>query len=153
MPDCSFDWPVDCLIPALDHHVNEETMTNAFTENHRRARRYAVKLPCLVKARKSGRNASHEIQAETHDVSRSGLFFFTFGEWKLGGRIECKLRFRGPGFQHPVTVRCKGKIARLVPRQGGLIGVAATIDTYEFPARYPGAFAWTNEQCKLANAS
>ena len=128
-------------------------MTNAFTQNLRRARRYAVKLPCLVKATKPGRKANQEIQGETHDVSRSGLFFVTFGDWKLGGRIECKLRFRGPGFLHPVTVRCKGKIARLVPQEGGLIGVAATIDAYEFPARHPGAFAWANEPLALANAS
>jgi hypothetical protein len=124
-----------------------------FMENDRRARRYGVKLPCLVKAASSGRSANREIQGETHDVSRTGLFFFAFGKWKLGDRIECKLQFRGLGGQHPVTVRCKGKITRLVPRQGGLSGVAATIDTYKFPTRCPGAFAWGNEHFILANAA
>ena len=128
-------------------------MTNAIIENQRQARRYSVKLPCLVKTAKSARTAVHEVQAETRDVSRSGLFFFAFGNWKVGGKIDCKLRFYGMGFGHPFTVRCTGKITRLVSREGGLTGVAATIERYEFPSRYAAPFVWTNEPVALAHAS
>src|SRR5438105_782026 len=128
-------------------------MINSIMENHRRARRYAVKLPCLVKAARRGRSTAAEMEAETQDISRSGVFFLTVGEWKLGGRIECVLRFRGPGFLHPVTVKCKGTIARIVPQEGGMMGVAATIDKYHFPMRQAGASAWINQPAAFAAAS
>ncbi len=106
----------------------------AKAEEQRRFRRYAVNFPCLVKPR-GAREAAvlPELQSETYDVSRGGLFFVASADWKVGTAIECELRLPvNASAGRPVGIRCGGTIARVVPQEEGRVGVGATIKHYEF---------------------
>ena len=74
-----------------------------------------------------------ELQSETADVSKGGLFFAASADWKVGTEIECELRLPVMIFAgRPVGIRCRGTIARVVPQEEGRVGVGATITHYEF---------------------
>ena len=66
-------------------------------------------------------------------MSSGGFFLVTSEEWKLGAEIECELQLPMKAFGgRPVGIRCRGKVARIVPQESGRIGIGATIDQYEF---------------------
>ena len=100
--------------------------------NQRRFRRYGVKLPCRVKAREPRENKQlPELQVETQNVSSGGLFFLASGDWTVGTPLELELDLPGQVVRSPVKIRCQGIITRVVPQEGGRIGIGATIDYYK----------------------
>ena len=61
------------------------TLDQATSRDQRRFRRYGVKLPCRVKPRASCRSTIlPELEVETFDVSRGGLFFLVSAELTIG---------------------------------------------------------------------
>ena len=100
----------------------------------RRFRRYAVSFPCMVKPLRRGKSQSRfELETETRDMSRGGFFFVAPAERKLPSRIECLVRLpiKTPGGQ-AVAIRCRGKVVRMIAQESGSIGVAASIEQFEF---------------------
>ena len=68
------------------------TMAQVNLSDQRRFRRYGVKLPCRVKPRASHKSAVHpELEVETLDVSRGGLFFLASAKWTIGTAIDFEL--------------------------------------------------------------
>ena len=105
--------------------------------DQRRFHRYAVNFPCMVRPAK--KRKSHKapvetaIEAETKDVSTGGLYFEASADWKVGTEIECLLHLpaKVTGRQL-ISIRCRGKIARVTQKAPGIIGVGATIEQSEF---------------------
>ena len=101
--------------------------------NQRRFRRYGVKFPCRVKPRASCKSAvPSDLEVETLDVSRGGLFFLVSAEWTIGTAIEFELDFPDLVVGRPVKIRCRGTVTRVVQQEEGRIGIGATIDHYEY---------------------
>ena len=109
------------------------TLDQATSPDQRRFRRFGVKLPCRVKPRASRKSAVlPELEVETLNVSGGGLFFWAPAEWTVGTAIEFELDLAGHVVRRPVSIRCRGTITRVVPQEGGRIGIGATIDHYKF---------------------
>jgi hypothetical protein len=107
-------------------------MNQPTSSNQRRFRRYGVKLPCRVKPRESQESAGlPELEGETLDVSSGGMFFLASAGWTVGTAIEFELDLPTPVVRKPVKIRCQGTITRLVPQEGGRMGIGATIDHYK----------------------
>ena len=97
----------------------------------RRNRRYDMSLPVVVQAK--GRSAT-PVETSTRDVSAGGLYF-TFAEpLEPGSELECEVLLPAAfGYKEAVRVRCRGKVVRVErPEKAGRIGVAGTIERYEF---------------------
>ena len=111
-------------------------MTRATTQSdQRRFRRYVLNLPCRVKPRKSVKRSGllAELRTETQDVSGGGLFFVAPAEWIVGTELEVELYLPASASgEDPVAIRCRGKVARVVPQEEGRVGVGATIEQYRF---------------------
>ncbi len=60
----------------------------------------------------------------TRDVSASGVFFETDGNYVAGSEISFSIELEGPGGK--MMLRCQGQIVR-VEQRDGKIGVAAKI--------------------------
>ncbi len=117
---------------------NQSVMQQSRGEIDQRSfHRYRVNFPCTVRLAK--KRKSHKapvetaIEAETKDVSTRGLYFEASADWKVGTEIECLLHLPAKVFgRQPVAIRCRGKIARVTQKAPGSIGVAATIEQFEF---------------------
>jgi hypothetical protein len=72
-----------------------------------------------------------ELEVETLDVSRGGLFFVASAELTIGTAIEFELDIPALLAPRPARIRCRGTIARVVPQEEGQIGIGATIDHYK----------------------
>jgi len=108
------------------------TIRHAAPPNQRRFRRYGVKLSCRVKLRESLQSAIlPELEVETQNVSSGGLFFLGPAEWSVGTALEFELALPAHVLRNPVKIRCRGTITRVVPQEGGRIGIGATIDHYK----------------------
>ena len=54
-------------------------------------------------------------------------------EWQIGTDIECVIQLPIEAFgDQGVAIRCRGKVARIIPLEDGGIGVGATIDSFRF---------------------
>lgn len=93
----------------------------------RRARRYGVSLPLQVFLSK---RAVESHTAQVHDISRSGIYFQSCVPIDPGSVLE--LAFALPTEVASVLVRASAKALRAVCIDGGLYGVAATIDRIDF---------------------
>jgi hypothetical protein len=114
---------------------HEGTLDQATSRDQRRFRRYGVKLPCRVKPRASHKSAVHpELEVETLDVSRGGLFFLASAQWTIGTAIDFELELPAHRVRRPVRIRCRGTITRVVPQEEGRMGIGATIDHYKISA-------------------
>ncbi len=100
----------------------------------RATRRFNLRLPVEVKyATDSPRNA----KAHTRDVSSRGICFYFDTEIQPGSDIEFTLTLPPEiTLTESIRVRCKGKVVRVepAPNPGGKLGIAATIQHYEFVA-------------------
>lgn len=71
--------------------------------------------------------------AETQDISSGGLFLVASTDWTVGTEIECELQLPVKAFaSRAIAIRCRGRIARVVPQNDGRMGFGATIEHYEF---------------------
>lgn len=117
--------------------------------DQRRFRRYGVRLPCRVRPTASGRSAViPELDAETLDVSRGGLFLLASAALPVGTDIEFELDLPTRIKRRRATIRCQGTITRVVTKGGGRIGIAATIDHFKISTfgegKQPVTMRWQN---------
>ena len=95
----------------------------------RRARRFPMTLPVMVRAEETSKE---EALTQTINISSTGVYFEFGSDVGVGSSLEFVLTLpeqitRGG----PVQIKCVGKVIR-VDRGGGTVGVAATIERYEF---------------------
>ena len=98
----------------------------------RRARRFPMNLPALIKAEEQGRETA---TVKTRDVSSSGVYFEFRAPLELGTPLEFILTLpeqitKGSA----VRIKCMGKVVRVDHghEDGESVGIAATIERYEF---------------------
>src|SRR5208283_1944676 len=99
-----------CMFAGADNHLfHEGTLDQATSRGLRRFRRYGVKLPCRVKPRASRKNVRlPQIEVETLDVSRGGLFFLASAELTIGTAIEFEIDLPALLVPRPAKIRCWG---------------------------------------------
>ena len=111
---------------------HRDALDKAVSLNQRRFRRYGVKFPCRVKPRESRHSPLlPELEVETQNVSGGGLFFLAPARWTVGTALEIELDLPADILRSPVRIRCRGTITRVVPQEGGRMGIGATIDHYK----------------------
>jgi len=92
-----------------------------------------MRLPVAVKA--EPKSLQKQV-VETRDVSSSGVYFEFAGPLDVGSSLEFLLTLPEPITKgSPVRIRCIGKVVRVdrnPPIEKGHVGVAATIERYEF---------------------
>ena len=96
----------------------------------RRGRRFLMTLPLTL----ASTEEPVEEPAQTRDVSSGGVYFEMGEAPEPGSRLEFVLTLPAEitlSSSSPVKVRCVGKVVR-VERNPGRVGVAATIERYEF---------------------
>jgi hypothetical protein len=121
-----------------DPLVRGGTLNQATSPDQRRFRRFGVKLPCRVKPRASRKSAAlPELEVETLDVSRGGLFFLASAGLAIGTAVEFELDLPTRVAGMPARIRCRGLITRVVPQEAGRIGIGATIDHYQISRQKP----------------
>ena len=98
----------------------------------RRARRFPITLPILVKADEA---KAQQKETRTCNVSSSGVYFEFASPLGVGTALKFVLTLpaqitRG----NAVRIKCVGKVVRMDQGKSGkgLLGVAATIERYEF---------------------
>jgi hypothetical protein len=93
-------------------------------------RRFDLALPMLVRVRAQ---TSQLLEASTKDISARGLYFHLDGDFELGTELECEVTLPPELCQgNAIQVKCKGRIVRVERGVDEQIGVAATIEDYEF---------------------
>jgi hypothetical protein len=98
--------------------------------DRREARRFNMTLPLRVIP--PGPH-SHELTAQTRDVSYRGLYFLAETNFPIGSAIEFVITLPEHVTQsNDVNIRCQGQIVRVEPTSNGRMGIAAKIDRYEF---------------------
>lgn len=102
------------------------------TDNERRStQRFRIKLPLTV--RWTTGSSVGEAATESQDVSSRGVFFSLPKAVKKGAPVEILLTLPHEiTLAGPVRVRCLGRIQRTETREGGVVGVGAAIERYEF---------------------
>ena len=99
----------------------------------RRAKRFPMRLPLAVKMEPA---SDDKQMLETRDVSSSGVYFEFGGPLEVGTSLEFLLTLPEPITKgSSVRIRCVGKVVRVESApagDGGHLGVAATIERYEF---------------------
>jgi hypothetical protein len=98
--------------------------------DRREARRFNMTLPLRVIPTGP---YSHELTAQTRDVSYRGLYFLAETNFPIGSEIEFVITLPEHVTQsNDVNIRCQGQIVRVEPTSNGRLGIAAKIDRYEF---------------------
>jgi len=98
----------------------------------RRARRFPITLPMLVKA-DMAEGQPKEVQ--TYNVSSSGVYFESVSPFDVGTALEFVLTLPTQITKgNVVRVKCVGKVVRVDQGKSGkgFLGIAATIERYEF---------------------
>lgn len=113
--------------PAEAHKSSDSTAAD-----QRKFRRFGVKLSCRVKPKGPRKGElTQELEVETQDVSRGGMFFLTSTDLMIGTSIEFELDLPALVAGSPARIRCKGTVTRVVPQEEGRVGIGATIDHYK----------------------
>ena len=100
------------------------------TTDRRNAHRFKLALPLLVRFTRNG--SVEEKIAHTRDVSFRGLYFMMEAPPEKGASIEVVLTLpQQITLAGEVRIRCFANILRVEERDNA-IGVAASIDRYEF---------------------
>ena len=95
----------------------------------RRGRRFLLTLPLTLT---SGAEVARQ-PVQTRDVSSGGVYFEIGEAPQAGSRLEFVLTLPTEiTLSAPVKVRCVGKVIRVDRSPGRRVGVAATIERYEF---------------------
>ncbi len=98
-------------------------------QDMRGTRRFALRLPVMVSTPEAAALAT------TKDVSARGVFFYFDAPLAEGSRLEFILTLPPDiTLTDAIRVRCKGRVVRVDPAQGGKVGIAAAIEEYEFLA-------------------
>ncbi|MEE8178249.1 MAG: PilZ domain-containing protein [Acidobacteriota bacterium] len=99
----------------------------------RRAQRFPMALPVKLKVEELD---GAEFEAtQTRDVSSGGIYFEYESHLEVGTSLEFVLTLPGEITKgSSVRIRCMGKVVRVdkTSEQGDHVGIAATIERYEF---------------------
>ena len=95
------------------------------SKDRRSSRRFPAKLPLTI--RWNDDSVVRTASTESRDVSICGLYFHLPKELKSGLSVEIVMTL-----PTGVTVLTHGRILRNSPEQSGNVGVAASIERYEF---------------------
>ena len=105
-------------------------MNTYFVKEQRRSQRFQLALPMILV---HGSHGEVRRTGETLNVSSTGVYFL------VGDRVEpgTLLKFiitlpEEISIAGSVRLLCKGKVTRVEPHDGATMGVAATIERYEF---------------------
>ncbi len=102
-----------------------------YGSDKRRARRFPITLPMLVKADE----AEGQQEVQTYNVSSSGVYFEFASPLDVRTALEFVLMLPAQITKgNVVRVKCVGKVVRVDQGKSGkgFLGVAATIERYEF---------------------
>ena len=98
----------------------------------RRGQRFAMAIPAAVKLDELGIN---EADIKTKDISSGGVYFEFVAPIDVGSSLQFVLTLpREITQDKSVRVKCKGKVVRVdrTGVEGSAVGIAATIERYEF---------------------
>ncbi len=108
--------------------VESKEGARPMNEEKRRARRFGLNLPVMVSG--AGMKESQR-EVQTRDISSNGIFLDFDEDLSPGSRMEVEITLPAEITQAgPVRVRCCGQVVRVY--RGNRMGVAVTIDKYEF---------------------
>jgi hypothetical protein len=104
----------------------------ALSKERRASRRFLMRLPLIV--RWTDESVVGEASTESREVSSRVLYFNLPKGLRSGSPVEIVMTLPHELTQAgPVRVRCLGRVLRSSPTEdGGVIGVAAAIERYEF---------------------
>ena len=99
----------------------------------RKHRRYNLAFPVRVQP-KARANTAPPIETSTKDISAHGIYMVISEDLEIGSELELEITLPAElAGGKSVKLRCRGKVARLEPRNAeGKIGVGAIIQDYEF---------------------
>ena len=98
----------------------------------RRAQRFPIELPVALTIKQSEGEGT---AVKTKDISSSGIYFEFSAPIDVGSSLEFILTLPGEITQgKAVKVKCRGKVVRVDQGalDGNAVGLAATIERYEF---------------------
>ena len=101
-----------------------------FVKEQRRSQRFQLTLPLtLVRGNRGEINRA----GETRNLSSTGVYFVVGEPVELGSLLEFIVTLPDEiSMAGPVRLLCKGKVTRVERQPEALVGVAATIERYEF---------------------
>ena len=96
----------------------------------RRSQRFQLTMPMTLV--RGSRGEINRI-AETRNVSSTGVYFVAGEPLESGSLLEFVITLPDElSIAGPVRLLCKGKVTRVEQQEESLVGVAATIERYEF---------------------
>jgi len=122
-------------VPSREIAVNDSHSSGGGRLRSSRARRFALDVPLRYRAR--GEKQWHD--AQTENISRSGVLFRTQGVLDIATEVE--MTFVLPGLEEAPAIVCRGRVVRTV-LPGGIVrwpGIAVTISRFRFHRRRPAA--------------
>jgi hypothetical protein len=106
------------------------------TSERRKQRRYELALDVQV-ASPGKKPSAQSAQTQTKNISSRGIYFGFLDRVKVGTEVDFEVNLPpelSPGKN--VRIRCRGRIVRVEKDDAGRgVGVAATIESYEFVRR------------------
>jgi hypothetical protein len=97
-------------------------------EERRRTKRYRFKFPLKVTW-----SRTRELQTETADLSSRGVYFYLTERLPVGTPLQFVLTlYPDLSESELVRLKCRGYVRRIHAISEGRIGIAATIDHYDF---------------------
>jgi hypothetical protein len=105
-------------------------VTANFVKEQRRSQRFQLALPMTLVRGSQGEVSK---MAETRNVSSTGVYFLVGESIEPGTLLEFIITLPEEiSMAGPVRLLCKGKVTRVEPQEEARLGVAATIERYEF---------------------
>lgn len=99
----------------------------------RKHRRFNLTLPVQVRVQAE---AAPQVSAATRDISSGGIYLMMPQNLEPGSELDFEVTLPGElSGGKPIRLRCRGKVVRVNRQEeAGKVGVAATIERYEFVA-------------------
>ena len=108
------------MAEAREHLVREQ----------RRSQRFDLSLPLTLI--RDSRGELHKV-GETRNLSSTGVYFVVNEPIELGSILEFVVNMpEDVSLVGPVRLLCKGKVTRVEHKEEAMVGVASTIERYEF---------------------
>ena len=99
-------------------------------KDQRRSKRFQLTLPLTLI--RGSRGEIHKV-GETRNLSSNGVYFVINEPIELGSILEFIVTMPDEiSLAGPVRLLCKGKVTRVEQKEEAIVGVASTIERYEF---------------------
>ena len=99
-------------------------------KEQRRSQRFELTLPLTLIR---GGRGNVRLVGETRNLSSTGVYFVIAEPIELGSMLEFIVTMPEEiSLAGPVRLLCKGKVTRVERREEAVVGVASTIERYEF---------------------